>query len=343
MNYVEFFNYVFNEDFMKEDVVTINDNFEYIKLYEIIMNEPKPTINYDVKIGEECEPTEEEKERRNMNKILTFVEGGHLPDVMNFPNGSTNEIQVYNNILYYDENTNFMNDVKKDSDDFERATPGAFILCTSIESLKLIRKEILKQIKKDKKTTFNLITSGSLCEKLMNFLKENEDFENCIKHVCIFCMNLEKWSPLKNKYSIIYDVCNKKKGVYDFISKFASKEIKPFPVTKLLTYQDYLDKYKDRHVKVSQFYGNLTLEKYKENIKNIQELIKKEGDSKELKNQDQNNLLSGFLTFDLDQDLEKLDKLIIKEYTKNTFYGDLNKWLMNSKMNCYEPIAYFTS
>ena len=38
-----------------------------------------------------------------------------------------------------------------------------------------------------------------------------------------------------------------------------------------------------------------------------------------------------------------MDKIIVKEYTKNTFYGDLNKWLMNSKMNFYEPVAYFTA
>ena len=49
------------------------------------------------------------------------------------------------------------------------------------------------------------------------------------------------------------------------------------------------------------------------------------------------------MTFDIKEDLKKLDKLIIKEYTKNTFYGDLNNWLMNSKMNFYEPIAYFTA
>ena len=62
-----------------------------------------------------------------------------------------------------------------------------------------------------------------------------------------------------------------------------------------------------------------------------------------MKNKNTNSLLSGFLTFDLNKDLEILDKLIIKEYTKNTFYGDLNKWLMNKKLNDYEPIAYFTA
>ena len=53
--------------------------------------------------------------------------------------------------------------------------------------------------------------------------------------------------------------------------------------------------------------------------------------------------LKGLLTFDLDKDLEALDEMIIKEYTRNTFYGDLNRWLMNSKMNSFEAIAYFTA
>ena len=280
---------------------------------------------------------------QNMQKILTYVEGGHLPDLMNFPNGSANQSQTFNNILYYDENTNYKDEVKKDSDYFERVTPGAFILCTSIDSLKLIREEILRQIKKDKKTTFNLITTGRACEKIINFIKENKDFENCIKNMCIYCMNLGKWSPLKNKYKIIYGVYNDRNSVYKFISKFSSKEIKPFPITKLLTYKDYIDKYKDRHFTISSYYGDLTVEKYKKNIENIKHLIKEDGEEKKLKNSDQNDLLSGFLTFDLTKDLDTLDKLIIKEYTKNTFYGDLNRWLMNSKMNYYEPIAYFTA
>ena len=49
------------------------------------------------------------------------------------------------------------------------------------------------------------------------------------------------------------------------------------------------------------------------------------------------------MTFDIKKDLELLDKLIIEEYTKETIYRDLNKWLMNSKLNSFEPIAYFTS
>ena len=35
----------------------------------------------------------------------------------------------------------------------------------------------------------------------------------------------------------------------------------------------------------------------------------------------------GFITFDIKKDIDTLEKLTIEEYTKNTFYGGLNKWL----------------
>ena len=85
---------------------------------------------------------------------------------------STN--QKYNNIIYYDESIkNF------DSIDFlERHTPGAFILCTDLESLRLVRTEILKEVEKDGMIIFNLITTGTSCTKVMEFLKEDKKFEN---------------------------------------------------------------------------------------------------------------------------------------------------------------------
>ena len=45
-----------------------------------------------------------------------------------------------------------------------------------------------------------------------------------------------------------------------FINEFSIEEIRPFSLTKLLTYKDYQDKYKERHFKISQFYGDLTVE-----------------------------------------------------------------------------------
>ena len=72
-------------------------------------------------------------------------------------------------------------------------------------------------------------------------------------------------------------------------------------------------------------------------------MIEKESKANELKKKDKQILFDSFLSFNITEELKELDKLIIKEYTKNTFYGDLNKWLMNSKFNFYEPVAYFTA
>ena len=337
MTFDEFFNFVFKEGFMEEGVIFP----EYKSLYENILKEI--IVEYKIDITQEAEPTEAQKEKMNVDKILSLVEGEHLPDIMNFSNGSANGNNRFNNIIYYDENIDHLKSINLDSDVFERVTPGAFILCTSLESLDLVKKEIVKQIIRNKKMSFNLITTGSKCETIIEFLNKNTDFKNCIKKICVYCFNIKKWSYLKDKYEIVQDVVTNQKDVIKFINDFSLEEIKPYPVTKLLRYNDYKDKYKERHFKISQFYGDLTLEQYNNNIKKIKNIIQTESKSNELRNKNTNSLLTGFLTFDLTKDLELLDKLIIREYTKNTFYGDLNKWLMNNKMNDYEPIAYFTA
>ena len=163
-----------------------------------------------------------------------------------------------------------------------------------------------------------------------------------IQNYCIYCFNLEKYLPLQKTYPKLREVNNKKKEVINFIKNYSSKDIKPYPLTKLITYEDYVKKYKDRHFKISQFYGDLTKESYEQYLKSMKGLIEEEEKSKELL-KNQKLILKGFLSFNLSEDIETLDKLIIKEYTKNTFYGDLNKWLMNSKLNFYAPVAYFTS
>ena len=95
----------------------------------------------------------------------------------------------------------------------------------------------------------------------MNFLNKEPEFKSLIKNVCVYCANIQKWGPLKNKYDIIYDVVVNIKGIFDFINHFSSEKIKPYNVTKLITLDDYLDKYKDRHILISKFYGDLNPKK----------------------------------------------------------------------------------
>ena len=341
ISFEEFFQIVFDENFLKDEEKFLKSNPQYKSLYEEILKAEEP-IFPDTGILESDNPLEQNE--INKKQIVTLVKGGHFPDIMNIPNGSTNEgEEVFNNIIYYDENKDFRENVYKDSDFFERITPGAFILCSDMESLELIKDEVVKQYKREKKTIFNLITTGSTCDKIMEYLNKNKDLKNCIANACVFCWNLGTWSNLLNKYNnILRGVYNIQTQVAEFIKKYSSKDIKPFPLTKLITLADYNNKYKDRHKKISEFYGNMSVEDYKKHLEEMKKLIKTEAEKNALKKQ-QDVLLGGFMTFEIKNDLALLNKLIIKEYTKETFYGDLNRWLMNSKMNSYDTIAYFTS
>ena len=341
ISFEEFFQIVFDENFLKDEEKFLKSNPQYKSLYEEILKAEEP-IFPDTGILESDNPLEQNE--INKKQIVTLVKGGHFPDIMNIPNGSTNEgEEVFNNIIYYDENKDFRENVHKDSDFFERITPGAFILCSDMESLELIKDEVVKQYKREKKTIFNLITTGKTCDKIMEYLNKNKDLKNCIANACVFCWNLGTWSKLLNKYNnILRGVYNIQTQVAEFIKKYSSKDIKPFPLTKLITLADYNNKYKDRHKKISEFYGNMSVEDYKKHLEEMKKLIKTEAEKNALKKQ-QNVLLGGFMTFEIKNDLALLNKLIIKEYTKETFYGDLNRWLMNSKMNSYDTIAYFTS
>ena len=148
---------------------------------------------------------------------------------------------------------------------------------------------------------------------------------------------------MKQKYNIISDVCNNPQDVDNYIYKTSSKEIKPYPITKLITFNDYTNNYKYIHHKIAQYYGDLTSESYISSINKIKSLIQKDGKNNELSNSNQSQLLKGFSVFDTRNDLNNSNKLIIKEYTKDTFYSDLNRWLSFPKIENYDTIAYFAS
>ena len=152
---------------------------------------------------------------------------------------------------------------------------------------------------------------------------------------------------LKNKFKKIHnDIYKKRTEVIDFIEKYSSSHIKPFLQTKLITYRKYIETYKHRHFEISKFYGDLNPDMFEKSYNKILSLIDEDSKNKQLK-KDKEILNDGLSSFRINEDEYKdiieLDKLIIKEYTKNTFYGDLNKWLLSSKNEYFEPVAYFTA
>ena len=338
----EFYDYVNNKNFLIPDYIAINNDEKYLILYQEITNE-KPIDYGDGHKQEKLD--KEEAEKQNIEKILGFVEEGNLPDIMSFANGIINDEEKFNNIIYFDSNGDkYKTEINQDSDYFERITPGAFILCTNLDSLDVIKDEILKYRKGEKKVIFNIISNGrGYKDYLKNYLNNNKQFRECINKLCIYCLKPDNYINEQNESpEFINLISNDPKKVGDYIKNFSSKDIKPFPLTKLVTLRDYLDKYKERHKKISEFYGDLDLESYQKSLEKIKEVIDKDEKENLLKGQ-KDNILKGLITFDLSKDLEALDELIVSEYTRNTFYGDLNRWLMKGKMKYYEPVAYFTS
>ena len=218
---------------------------------------------------------------------------------------------------------------------------GSFIYCKNQDSLKLIREEILNKMKRHPDLIFNIITSGASCKDLLKFIEENKEFDNCIKNICIFCWELEKYQKYKNECKKICDVYKKTSDVIDlFLIKTQTKN--HYFKTKLITEEYYTEIYNNRHFEIAHFYGDLNPDIYRINIEKITEIIKREDEEKKLSG-NQNKIIEGFSKFELKNDSQNSDELIIKEYLNSSFSEYLNECLMNIDQELDESVAYFTS
>ena len=345
MTHKEFFEYVLDKNFMAP-----NDTFKVDKYKNIVkeIEEAKSSEKYkkllkSIKSNEikECHD-EIVIFQEHVEKIVNIVTVDNLPDLMDFNKGDLDKGTKFNNLVYYDENIDeYLDEINSDSDLFEGNTFGAFLLCNDIKTLNLILYEIAKQCKDDAQLKFNLIVTGSKCEKVMNFLKENK-YDNIFENICIYCRFVEKYLHFKKEYKKIYGVYADPSEVVEYIKKFSSENTKPFRATKLVTFDEYKLYYYYWHKIVSLFYGDLTKERFNKYIGKMKSLVNEEDKNKNLKF-GKDIVLGGFQEFEINKDLEELDKRIIKGYTENTYYGDINRWLMNFSLNSFQEVAYFTA
>lgn len=254
-----------------------------------------------------------------------------------------NKFSNVSNIIYYTENINNLRNIYNDSDYFENNILGSFILCTNLESLKLVREDIIINNQKDKNILFDLILGDFDLNKIQNFLNENKEFEKCIQNTFIYNKNLKNISIFNIESLKIIDIYDKREDITKAIYTFSSKDIKPFPLPRLIKYQDYLDKYKIFHKKISQFYGDLSPETYKKYYEKLKIIIEQEKNENKLRQKNKNALIEGFSTYEIKENMEIVDKLIVREFEKNSIYGDFNRWLYNLNIDNFEPVAYFTS
>ena len=324
-----------------------NKSFDNL-IVNLIQINPKDRINLDEYLNHKFFK-EDLKNLKNFDiQSIKIVDNDYkfndlannLIDLMEIPNPKNkNKIA---NIIYYDENIiKHLDEIHNDSDYFERKTPGTFILSSNIFSLNLIMEEIKKyQQNFDKRVIFNLIVTGSVFQKVMDNLIKYK-YDEYIQNICIYCIKIDKYSSLQKKYSKVIGIYKKRSQVELFIEKVSNENTKEFPMNKIINYYDYKNIYHDRHEKISKYYGNLTKKTYDEYIKKLINFIENNKDEKI----DKNKLINSFKSFEIteDKDLEQLNKLIINEYTKNTFYGDLNNWLRKAIKKDYEIIAYFAA
>ena len=283
-----------------------------------------------------------EKMNKVKNIATKFIDIMELPNLYINNNYYLEKNRKVSNIIYYDENiVKHLEEIHNDSDEFENATNGSFLLCTNMNSLNFTMIDIKESNDKDHRIIFNLIVTGSCYEKVMNFLVSSK-YDKYISNICIYCMKIDKYAHYLQKNKKIKGIYNSQKNVINFINQSSNEFVQPFSYTKLLTFHDYKYKYFQRHQKISEYYGDFTKETYEEANKNFKNFIKDEKEEN-LKVQDKNLIEKSFKTFDLDKDLKTLDQMLIIEYTKNTLYGDLNNWLRSLKTDVYEKISYYTA
>ena len=299
---------------------------------------PKVKNDMKLKINDEMEKMNEVK-----SIAKKFIDIMELPNAIINGNNKSNQISPkITNIIYYDENIEkHLEDIHNDSDTFEKETNGAFLLCTNLNSLIFTMVDIKEMVNKDHRIIFNLIVTGSKFQIVNDYLINSKN-DKYIKNICIYCMNVNKYSFLTKKYNKIKGIYNEQIDVIKFIHNCSFENIKPFPHTKILSFHDYKYKYFERHKKISEFYGDFTEETYGKMNKNFQNFLGKEKEEN-MKNKNKEEIINSFKTFDLDKDLKVLNNLLIKEYTKNTLYGDLNNWLKSLQTDVYEKISYYTA
>ena len=202
------------------------------------------------------------------NKIISILKSGYFSDINKYIDKTIgNKI---NNIIYYEERINNF-DLINDNSLLEKNTNGAFIFCTNLESLKIITEEILSVFKKDNRIKFNLIIGENNMEKVIDFLEANKDSYKFIENKCLYTNKSLKY----NNYKTNIPIYKNKNEIINYINEFSTDEIKPYPLETLIIFEIYLETFKKEHFLISQFYGNLNIEAFKENYNKNNEYINK--------------------------------------------------------------------
>ena len=94
ISFNDFFNLVFDKDFMENDDKSLDKIENYKGKYEA--EEIKEANNI------------EEKKKQNLEKVISFALQDDLTNIMDFPKGEISKEEKFHNVLYYNEDLNFI-------------------------------------------------------------------------------------------------------------------------------------------------------------------------------------------------------------------------------------------
>ena len=323
MTYKELFNLIFDKKFM--------DNNEDIKIKdkEIIIAE---SFKNDITVSPSFSSNVDNSHNSNMNK--SYIDN----EPINIDSNIINE-ERYNNILYYDENKTHIKSVYKDSNLFDKNTNGAFILCTNMDCFQIILDEILRENEKDNNIIFNIISTGSAFDKLINFILNDNKFGKCFNNICIYCIDIKKYENFKINYKnkIKDNIYNHREDVINFIKNTSSNKIKKFKLNKLITLNNCEKIYKDKYYRLFKCINKQNDINYKRYFEEIKILINEMEKKNKLKT-DKNELIKILKVFDINNNSSEL---ILTKFL-NIIYQDLNYFLTNSDIKNKDSIFYFS-
>jgi hypothetical protein len=260
------------------------------------------------------------------------VNNAKNPEYNKIKNKGANSI----NIIYLDENIKYENNgIIEDCGYIQKITKCSLILINDINNLALLFEYLLKN---NTKCKFIFIVNGGISEKCVSFIKSRNDYQSLFIGACIYTMNLEKYSNVKqNNSDFIYDICANLKNLIEFILKTAENskiENQKYYINSIINLYTYKAEYFKLHKEISYFYGDkskMSLFHYEQNKTNL---------PKDLKESQNEQILSCFQTFP--ENVNKNDEEIIVYYLKHNYFSEyLNSILKTKNFDNYKIISVY--
>ena len=231
----------------------------------------------------------------------------------------------YTHLIYYDEHIDYDSENYGYVKTFKNKIKGAFFPVNNIDTLKKLVNKISSM---NLNNSFTLVTSGRAAEKIIPICS------SIINSVIIFCFYINKYIPLKSKFSKIKSVLNDFSDIFKNLSSNNSVlNDSKIIGSKFITFDDYKSDYISLHKGLANFFNtNYQQMNYDSSYRNIFiNFIDKENiDNKEWAIKFINKVESGSVSE------------FIEAYTgENILCYRLNRWLRNCDSNEYGKVKYF--